>query len=323
MAGRFFEDVHGQRGVLGLGMRCFYSADFELELPAGHPFPMEKFRIAKDMLLDGGILRGEEIIEVRAADAHVLKRVHDPGYLQKIYSGRLDRKEQILLGLPVTAKLYTRSAIEAEATRQACHAALEDGVAVCLAGGGHHAFRGRGEGYCVFNDVAIAVADLKARRPGIKVMVVDTAAHQGNGTNAILESDPNVFTYSIHVGKHGGSGKVSGSMDVETVRYVEGDMYLGQLFASLAAALEVFAPDLVVWVAGADSHRNDHFGEMFLSLRDIQRRDEVLLGALLRNRIPVAVLYGGGSNRQAEFTAKIHRNTVATAKRLAGVHRGL
>jgi acetoin utilization deacetylase AcuC-like enzyme len=321
-AGGIFRRYFCGVSVVGSGMRCFYSSDLELELPPGHRFPMDKFRIAKDMLVEGGVLRGEEIVEVRAADAHVLKRVHDPAYLQKIYSGKLDRKEQILLGLPVTTKLYTRSAIEAEATRLACHAALEEGVAVCLAGGMHHAFRGHGEGYCVFNDVAIAVLDLKMKRPGIKVMVVDTAAHQGNGTNAILENDPDIFTYSIHVGPKVAS-KVSGSMDVETVRYVEGEMYLGQLFASLAAALEVFAPDLVIWVSGADNHRNDHFGEMFLSLKDMQTRDEVLLGALLRNRIPVAVLYGGGSNRQPEFTAKIHRNTVATAKRLAGIYRGL
>lgn len=283
---------------------------------------MGKFRVAKDMLLEGGILRGEEVIEVRAADAHVLRRVHDAGYLQRIYSGTLDRKEQLLLGLPVSGRLYARSAVEAEATRLACHAALDEGVAVSLAGGGQHAFQSHGEDYCVFNDVAIAVLDMQARRPGIKIMVVDTAARQGAGTHAILRGHPDVFTYSIHVGP-GEVGRVSGSMDVETVRYVEGDMYLSQLFVSLAAALESFAPDLVIWVAGADGHRNDQFGGMFLSLRDIQVRDEVLLGALLGNRIPVAVVYGAGANRQAEFTAKIHRNTVATAKRLASVYRGI
>jgi acetoin utilization deacetylase AcuC-like enzyme len=112
-------------------------------------------------------------------------------------------------------------------------------------------------------------------------------------------------------------------MDVETVRYVEGGMYLNQLFHSLAAALDVFAPDLVIWAAGADNHRNDRFGQMQLSIKDLQRRDEVLLRAFLKNRIPVAVLYGGGSNRQPEFTAKLHRNTVATAKRLAAEFRGL
>lgn len=304
-------------------MRCFYSEKLELALPSGHPFPMEKFRVSKDMLLDGGILRPEEIIEVRIADNHLLQRVHEADYIRKIESGLLDRKEQILLGLPVGPELFTRSATEVEATRLACHAALTEGIGVCLAGGTHHAFREHGEGYCVFNDVAIAIRDLQAKQPNIKIMVVDTDAHQGNGTAAILGNDPRVFTYSIHVGRHYPTRKINGTLDIETVRYVEGEMYLHQLFTSLAGALDAFAPDLVIWISGADNHRNDRFGQMHLSLKDIQRRDEVLLGAFIRNRIPVAVLYGGGYNREPQFTAKLHRNTIATAKRLAAKHRGL
>jgi acetoin utilization deacetylase AcuC-like enzyme len=297
-------------------MRCFYSSDFYLDLPEGHPFPMDKYRASREMLLASGVLQAEEIVEVQAADPFTLKKVHDPGYLTKIYSGLLDRKEQLLLGLPLTPQLYKRSATEVEATRLACDAALRDGVAVCMAGGMHQAFREHGESFCVFNDVAIAIRDLQMRRPGIRVMVVDTDAKQGNGTNSLLDNDPRVFTYSVHVGRTPSSRKVSGSMDVETVRYVEGEMYLRQLFSSLAAALDIFSPDLVIWISGADNHRNDRFGQMMLSLKDLQRRDEVLLSAFLGNRIPVAVLYGGGSNREAGNTAKIHRNTVATAKRL-------
>lgn len=284
---------------------------------------MEKFRVSKDMLLEGGILRPEEIIEVRGADGHLLQRVHEPEYIRKIECGLLDRKEQVLLGLPAAPGLFARSATEVEATRLACHAALEEGVGVCLAGGTHHAFRGHGEGYCVFNDVAIAIRDLQVRQPNLRIMVVDTDAHQGNGTAAILAGDPRVFTYSIHVGRNYPTKKVTGSLDVETVRYVEGEMYLHQLFTSLAGALDAFAPDLVIWISGADNHRNDRFGQMHLSLKDIQRRDEVLLGAFIRNRIPVAVLYGGGYNREPQFTAKLHRNTIATAKRLAALYRGL
>jgi acetoin utilization deacetylase AcuC-like enzyme len=304
-------------------MRCFYSQELELELPSDHPFPMEKFRVSKDMLLDGGILRPEEIIEVGAADHQQLLRVHATDYIRKIQSGLLGRKEHVLLGLPASPRLYTRSATEVEATRLACHAALLEGVGVCLAGGTHHAFREHGESYCVFNDVAIAIRDLQEKHPHIKIMVVDTDAHQGNGTASLLANDPRVFTYSIHVGGPHLRRKVASSLDIETVRYVEGGMYLKQLFSSLAGALDAFAPDLVIWLSGADSHRNDRFGEMHLTLKDIQRRDEVLLGAFIRNRIPVAVLYGGGYNRQPEFTAKLHRNTIATAKKLAAQFRGL
>ncbi len=304
-------------------MRCFYSQSLELDLPAGHPFPMEKFRVSKEMLIQENILKPEEIIEVPAADFHRILRVHDRAYIEKIQSGALDRKEQVLLGLPVTRELFLRSAAEIEATRLACHAALTEGVGVCLAGGTHHAFREHGEGYCVFNDVAIAIRDLQDKQPNIRIMVVDTDAHQGNGTASLLADDPRVFTYSIHVGRNYPTKKVASTLDVETVRYVEGEMYLQQLFKTLAESLESFSPDLVIWISGADNHRNDRFGQMHLSLREIQRRDETLLRALIRNRIPVAILYGGGYNRQPEFTAKLHRNTIATAKRLAAEYRGL
>ncbi|TAG08501.1 MAG: histone deacetylase [Verrucomicrobia bacterium] len=304
-------------------MRCFYSHALELALPADHPFPMDKFRVSKDMLLDGGILRPDEIIEVRPAEMQVLRRVHEASYIDKISNSLLDRKEQLLLGLPATPELFKRSITEVEATRLACHAALEEGVGVCLAGGTHHAFREHGEGYCVFNDVAIAIRDIQFRQPNIRIMVVDTDAHQGNGTAAILADDPRVFTYSIHVGKNYPTRKITGSLDVETVRYVEGEMYLKQLFSSLASALDQFSPDLVIWISGADNHRNDRFGQMHLSLKEIQHRDETLLRAFIKNRIPVAVLYGGGYNRQPEFTAKLHRNTIASAKRLAQEYRGI
>ncbi|MGJ8678168.1 MAG: histone deacetylase family protein [Akkermansiaceae bacterium] len=301
-------------------MRCFYSSalDLNAELPQNHPFQGGKFSASREMLLQGGIIRPEEIVEVKQSDLHVLKRVHDDGYLSKIYHGALDRREQIALGLPVTSNLFSRCATEAEATRQTCHAALTEGVAVCLAGGTHHAFKGRGEAFCVFNDVAIAVRDLQEKRPGIRIMIVDTDAHQGNGTNSLLQSDPRVFTYSIHVGMTATTTtRVEGSMDVETVRYVEGDMYLKQLFQSLAAALDVFSPDLVIWVAGADNHSSDLLGKMMLTTEDMQRRDDTIIRAFIRNRIPIAILYGGGYNKDPGLTAELHKNTVASAKKIS------
>jgi acetoin utilization deacetylase AcuC-like enzyme len=304
-------------------MRCFYSHELELELPTGHPFPMGKFRVSKELLLEGRILRPEEIIEVGPVAGHLLRRVHETAYIEKIERGALDRKEQIVLGLPASPRLFNRSATEVEATRLACHAALTEGVGVCLGGGNHRAFREHGEGFGVFNDVAVAIRDLQARQPAIKIMVVDTDARQGEGTNSLLAGDPRVFTYSIHVPKSPVVLGTTGSLDVATVRYIEGEMYLRQLFVTLAGALDAFAPDLVIWLSGVDNHRNDLLGQMSLSLKDIKRRDEVLLSAFIRNRIPVAVLYGGGFNREPEFTAKLHRNTIATAKRLAAVHRGL
>jgi len=152
-------------------------------------------------------------------------------------------------------------------------------------------------------------------------MIVDTDAHQGNGTNSILADDPNIFSYSIHVGRNYPTQKVNGTMDVETVRFVEGPMYLEQLFNTLAAALDTFSPDLVIWIAGADNHRNDRFGQMMLSLGDMQNRDEVILRAFIKNKIPIVMLYGGGYNRNEGHTAKIHRSTITTAKKIWNQYR--
>ncbi len=275
---------------------------------------MEKFTVSKDMLLSSGVISAEDIVEIGMASDYVLQRVHSQEYLNHIYHGTLGQQEEARLGLPMSSKLYERSATEVEATRQACYAALQDGAAAVLAGGTHHAHFSHGEGYCVFNDIAAAVRDLQVHQPGIKIMVVDTDAHQGNGTNSLLVDDPRVFTYSIHVGRNYPTLKTAGSMDIETVRCVEGCDYLDQLFISLAGALDSFSPDLVIWVSGADNHKNDRFGQMALSVSDMRYRDEILLGALLRNRIPLVILYGGGYNRQAGATAKLHRNTILAAK---------
>lgn len=304
-------------------MRCFYSQELERALPEMPGFPTEKFRASKDMLLEGGILAPEEIIEVGSASTGLIERVHSPEYVRAIELGQLGRKEQILLGLPVGPGLFTRSASEVEATRLACHAALTEGVGVCLAGGKHHAYHDRGIDQSVFNDVAIAIRDLQSRQPNIRIMVVDTDAHRGSGTATLLAGDPRVFTYSIHVRRESSAPQNTGTLDVETVRYVEGAMYLNQLFSSLARALDAFSPDLVIWISGADNHQDDRQGQMHLSADDLRHRDEVLLGAFIKNRIPVAVLYGGGSNRQPDFTARLHHNTIATAKKIASIHRGL
>ena len=295
-------------------MRCFYSEDFFLPLPPGHPFPMAKFRDSCVALLAKGVIDKTALVAVQPASDEVLLRVHSSDYLGKLRTCQITRAEEVKLGLPITPQLFPRSAMETEATRQACWAALEDGAAAVLAGGTHHAFADRGEGYCVLNDVAVAVRDLQVKRPGIKVLVVDTDAHQGNGTHALLREDPNVFCYSIHVGKNYPTTKVPGDLDVETVRYVEGDVYLKKLRESLSGVMETFKADLVIWISGADPHRNDRFGQMLLTLAEIKERDRFVSQLAFSRNLPTVLLYGGGYNRQVINTAKIHASTVQTFK---------
>ena len=292
-------------------MRCFYSPGYFLPLPEGHPFPMVKFPAAHEMLLAGGVVKAADVVEVRPASRAHLERVHAPEYLDRLERGELTSREKTILGLPPSRELFERCAREVEGTRQTLRAALADGAAANLAGGTHHAFADHGEGFCALNDVVVAVRDLHLERPALRIMVVDTDAHQGNGTHALLGGDERVFTYSIHVAANYPSRKVPGSLDVGLERSVPGNVYLEALRDSLPEAVERFRPELAVWLSGADPHQNDRFGQMQLSVRDMVERDRFVLSLFLPRRVPVATLYGGGYNREVANTARLHRNSVA------------
>lgn len=332
-------------------MRCFYHEGYYLPLPAEHPFPMDKFwraeafiradstthvchllsdkppaspRLTNEKIshrdqttchLISDKWRGPKISlhTVEPASFEKLLRVHTPEYLEQIRTGALDHLAALKLGLPACEALLTRSRLEVAGTLAAVDAALSDGLACNLAGGTHHAFADRGQGYCVLNDVAIAIRDLHLTRPALRVFVLDTDAHQGNGTHALFAADPRVFTYSIHVGKNYPSVKIPGSLDVELPRYVSGADYLEALESTLIPALNEFAPDLVIWIAGADPHEADRFGQMKLTDADLAARDRHILQHVTSNHLPTAILYGGGYNRDREHTARIHADTVLRA----------
>ncbi len=298
-------------------MRCFYSPGYFVPLPDGHPFPMRKFRDAHRFLLESKILTPADITDVDPAKRSTIERVHHPAYLDKLISANLTERERTILGLPPGRALYGRSAREVEGTRRAAWTALDTGIAANLAGGTHHAFPDHGEGFCVLNDVAITIRDLQRTHPTLRVFVCDTDAHQGNGTHAIFTNAPTVLTYSIHVGRNYPTRKVPGDLDVPLDRFAPGDDYLTALRATLPDAVDRFRPDLVVWISGADPHRNDRFGQLQLTAREMTTRDEFITRLFLDHQIPLAVLYGGGYNREVENTARLHRNTITTAAKLS------
>ena len=272
---------------------------------------MEKFPQAHDLLLAGGA--PVEISPVSPTPNRQLLRVHTSEYLRKLTHGTLDATEVYKLGLPWQPRLLRRSSLETAATVAACHHALEHGMAANLAGGTHHAFPERGLGYCVLNDVAVAIRDLHETRPELRVFVADTDAHQGNGTHAIFRQDERVFTYSIHGERNYPSAKEPGDLDVGLPREVRGDDYLGALTDTLPAALDRFPADLVIWISGADVHEHDRFGQMRLTTAQMSERDRTVLSWCRARSLPVAVLYGGGYNREPGMTARLHANTIETA----------
>jgi len=273
---------------------------------------MDKFWRAEEMIR-ASAPHGVEILPVEPCPEDYLRRVHSAEYLEKVRTNALNSLERYKLGLPCGEELLTRSRLEVAGTIAAMHAALAEGLACNLAGGTHHAFPERGEGYCVLNDVAIAVRHLQTTQPERRIAIIDTDAHQGNANHAIFAGDQRVFTYSIHVGKNYPSKKVPGSLDVPLPRYVAGADYLEQLEATLAPAIEGFDPSLAFWITGADPHVNDRFGQMRLDDADFLRRDNHVLDLVKKRRLPTVVLYGGGYNRDREHTARLHADSVLRA----------
>ncbi len=288
-------------------MRCFTHPDYVFPLPVRHPFPMDKFWRSAAMLEGTAHLSIEDSVPATEAD---LRRVHTAGYLEKIHRGHLERTEAVKLGLPAGAGLLARSALEVGGTLQATEAAQAEGLACNLAGGTHHAFADRGLGYCVLNDVAIAIRRWQTSAPNLRFFIVDTDAHQGNGTHGIFAADERVFTYSIHVGKNYPAVKTPGRLDVPLPRYVNGTDFLEQLESTLPEAFGEFRPDFCFWITGADLHHNDRFGQMGLDDADFAVRDQFVLELVTRHQVPTAVLYGGGYNRDRVHTARLHAETV-------------
>ena len=209
-----------------------------------------------------------------------------------------------------------RSHAAVAGTLAAARAALRDGLACNLAGGTHHAFADRGEGFCVFNDVAVAIRALRADEPYLHALVIDCDAHQGNGTHAIFADDPATYCYSIHVGRNYPSAKVPGDCDVPLERWVDGRTYLRALRETLPAALEAAEPDVAFYIGGADCHEEDRFGQMRLTTAEMAERDRYALNLCRVHSIPTVVLYGGGYSRLPGLTAALHCQTVRIARQL-------
>jgi len=273
---------------------------------------MDKFWRAEAMIraADRDDLTIETLVPATMAQ---LRRVHTSAYLDSIRAGALERIPAIKLGLPASAELLHRSCLEVGGTILAMWAARAEGLACNLAGGTHHAFPDRGLGYCVLNDVAIAIRDLHEHDPSARIVVIDTDAHQGNGTHAIFDADERVYTYSIHVGRNYPAVKSPGSCDVELDRYAEGATWLAALQDTLPAALITARADFAFWITGADLHTDDRFGQLRLADADFAARDHLILELIQDRRLPTAILYGGGYNREREYTARLHADTVLRA----------
>jgi acetoin utilization deacetylase AcuC-like enzyme len=295
-------------------LHCWTSARYTIPLPAGHRFPIEKYALLRDAVLASGLVAPSTLHEPERASLDALRLVHTERYIDALVTGTLSDAEQRRIGLPWSEFLVERSFRAVGGTCEAARAALDYGVTMNLAGGTHHAFPDHGEGFCVFNDVAVAIRMLQRDRRIRRAAVIDLDVHQGNGTHAIFADDHSVFTFSMHGGRNFPFHKVPGTLDVELADGTGDEAYLGALAENLPGVLTAAAPDLVIYLAGSDPHEGDRLGRLCLTFDGLARRDAIVLDASREVGIPVAVTIAGGYGRDINDTVRAHVNTVRIAR---------
>ena len=292
-------------------MKAFYTDHFVLPLPAGHRFPMEKYSRLRDLVSS---LEMVELVEAPAASDTQILYAHDPSYLMNIIEGRLSPKEQREIGFPWSKKMVERSRRSAGATIAAAKTALEEGIAVNLAGGTHHAYRDMGSGFCVFNDSAIAARTLqKEVHPNLKVAIIDLDVHQGNGTASILKNDASIFTLSIHGENNFPFKKEESDLDSGLADGCDDHAYLIALEQCLDQLNTRFKADCVIYLAGADPHEGDRLGRLKLTKNGMRQRDEAVFQYALDRKLPLAMSMAGGYVKEITSTVDIHFQTIETA----------
>jgi acetoin utilization deacetylase AcuC-like enzyme len=296
-------------------LRAYYSDHFVLPLPPGHRFPMIKYRLIREGA--ARTVADLEFHEAQAASDGVLALAHHPRYVDLVSRGALPEQVQKDIGFPWSPEMVERSRRSAGATIAACRSAMEQGVAVNLAGGTHHAYADRGAGFCVFNDAAVAARLMQAERRAARVAIVDLDVHQGNGTASILAKDDSVFTLSLHGERNYPFEKERSDLDVALPDGVGDADYLAALEAALAQLMARFDPQLIIYLAGADPHEGDRLGRMKLSMDGLAARDKQVFELGRQQRIPIAVTMAGGYGKNIEDTVAVHVQTITLASRYA------
>ena len=301
-------------------VKAFYSDRFVLPLPEGHKFPMAKYSGLRERILAEGIALPEDLHEAPAASWDDLLLVHDRAYVDAVAAGTLPREAQRRIGFPWSPEMVERSRRSVGATIAAARAALDDGVAANLAGGTHHSFADRGEGFCVFNDVAVGARVLQRDHDARRIAVVDLDVHQGNGTASIFANDEGVFTFSMHGEKNFPFRKETSDLDVAFADGTEDEEYLEALRHHLEDVLNRHQPDFVFYLAGADPYEGDRLGRLKMTIAGLRERDEIVFAQCRRRGLPVAVSMSGGYATDVDAIVTIHANTIRVANRcLIGV----
>ena len=292
-----------------VSMRVYYSDHHEIPLPPGHKFPLPKYRMLRDVL--AADLR-VQLEPAPLADAATIALAHDPEYVAKFLNGTVEPAAMRRIGFPWSEGLVQRTLASAGATLAATRDALSTGIGATLSGGTHHAFRSEGSGFCVFNDVAIAIHWLRSQNEPGPFAVVDLDVHQGDGTAHFFEHDPHVLTLSLHGANNFPFRKQRSRIDVELPGRTGDEEYLGALDAVLPRVWDL-SPRLIFYLSGVDALATDKLGRLSLTVEGLKSRDQRVIWGAHKRRIPLVITLGGGYSNPIEHTVEAHANTFRIA----------
>ena len=299
-------------------LKVAYHACYAHPLPEGHRFPMLKYELIPEQLRHEGTLGDEHFFSPGICTDEELLLTHDPLYLHKLHHQQLSASEQRRIGFPQSPELTTRELIITRGTIDCCRYARENGVAINIAGGTHHAFADRGEGFCLLNDMAVAARVLLKKQPELQLLIIDLDVHQGNGTAKIFEQEPRVFTFSMHGKNNYPFHKEKSDLDIELPDGIDDKLYLDLLEKNLDNILSKNKPDLAFYLSGVDILQIDRFGKLNLSMQGCMQRDRMVFERLHSLNIPCVVAMGGGYSPDIRQIVEAHCNTFRTAKDVFG-----
>jgi acetoin utilization deacetylase AcuC-like enzyme len=297
-------------------LRIAYDPIYAHPLPEGHRFPMIKYELIPGQLLHEGTIGLENLFSPEPCPDEYVLWTHTREYLRKLKLQELSESEQRKIGFPQSPQLTLRELVITKGTIDCCHFAMESGVAMNVAGGTHHAYADRGEGFCLLNDFAVAANYLLHKKLAKKILVIDLDVHQGNGTAKIFEHQPSVFTFSMHGAHNYPFHKEHSDLDVPLPEGMDEKSYLDLVHVNVSALLEEFKPDFAFYLSGVDILDTDKYGKLKISLRGCQQRDEIVFNYLRKNNVPCTVAMGGGYSSDIKIIVEAHCNTFRVAKDL-------
>lgn len=294
-------------------LKIAFSPIYIYELPDGHRFPMEKYELIPAQLLHEGTVSEENFFHPTALEDEQILLTHTAEFLHKLKTQTLSRKEIRTIGFPMSAKLIDRGRYIANGTLQCARYAIEHGVAMNIAGGTHHSYADRGEGFCIYNDIAIATNILLKEGTFSKILIVDLDVHQGNGTAKIFENEPRVFTFSMHGAKNYPLRKEKSDLDIGLEDNTTDKLYLKTLKDVLPKLIEDVKPEMVFYLSGVDILETDKLGRLSVSIEGCKERDRFVLQTCKDLNLPLCISMGGGYSPAIRDIVEAHANTFRLA----------